>query len=67
MNAIMQNWDAARANYPQQRKDYEAKLADWKKNLPPGQASEQARPVQADEPFNPFEHHYNPTLIYNEW
>ena len=65
MNPLLQQWDDQRANYAQLRKDYDAKLADWKKNLPPGQDPNKSDPNKPVEPISPLDHQSYPTVIFN--
>jgi sialate O-acetylesterase len=61
---ILKRYDDAVANYPQAKKEYEQKLAEWKQAAEKAKAEGTNPPGRPGEPFGPG-HYQSPSGLYN--
>jgi len=61
---ILKRYDDAVTNYPQAKKEYEQKLAEWKQAVEKAKAEGTNPPGRPGEPFGPG-HYQSPSGLYN--
>lgn len=65
LNAIVQRWDKAIADWPQTQKAYEETLAQWQKEADKAKAEGKPEPKKPDAPGDPATNPWRPAGLFN--